>query len=60
MGSDGAEMIELKYEKLCMQVCMIASRDTSAYHVIQVVLRAVWYEGTAQLFSLTEFKSNLF
>ena len=25
-----------------------------------VVLRATWYEGTAQLLSLTEFKSHLF
>ena len=29
----------------------------SAYHV-QDVLRATWYEGTAQLLSLTEFKSK--
>ena len=25
-----------------------------------VVLHAMWYEGTAQLLSLTEFKSHLF
>ena len=25
-----------------------------------VVLRATWYKGTAQLLSLTEFKSHLF
>ena len=30
-----------------------------AYHVQHVVLHATWYEGTTQLLSLTEFKSNL-
>ena len=33
---------------------------SSAYHVQHVVLRATWYEGTAQLLSLTECKSHLF
>ena len=33
---------------------------SSAYHVQHVVLRATWYEGTAQLLSLTEYKSHLF
>ena len=33
---------------------------SSAYHVQQVVISATWYEGTAQLLSLTEFKSHLF
>ena len=32
---------------------------SSAYHVQHVVLRAMWYEGTAQLLSLTELKSHL-
>ena len=31
-----------------------------AYHVQQVVLRAMWYEGTTKLLSSTEFKSLLF
>ena len=30
----------------------------SAYHVQDAVLRATWYEGTAHLLSLTEFKSH--
>ena len=38
----------------------IACNTTSAYHVLQVMLRATWYEGTAQLLSLTELKSHLF
>ena len=29
---------------------------SSAHHVQHVVLRATWYEGTAQLLSLTEFE----
>ena len=33
---------------------------SSAHHVQHVVLRATWYEGTAQLLSLTELKSHLF
>ena len=33
---------------------------SSAYHAQQVVLRATWYEGTAQLLSMTELKSHLF
>ena len=32
---------------------------SSAYHVEHVVLRATWYERTAQLLSLTELKSHL-
>ena len=32
----------------------------SAYHVQHVMLFATWYEGTAQLLSLTEFKLYLF
>ena len=38
----------------------IACNTSSAYHVQHVVLRATWDEGTAQLLSLTEFKSHLF
>ena len=38
----------------------IACNSSSAYHVQHVVLRATWYEGTAELLSLTEFKSHLF
>ena len=38
----------------------ITCNTSSAYHVQHVVLRATWYEGTAQLFSLTELKSHLF
>ena len=33
---------------------------TSAYHMPHVVLHATWYEGTAQLLSLTKCKSHLF
>ena len=32
----------------------------SAYHVQHVLIRGTWYEGTAQLLSLTELKSHLF
>ena len=38
----------------------ITCNTSSAYHVQHVVLRATWYEGTAQLLSLTECKSHLF
>ena len=38
----------------------ITSNTSSAYHVQHVVLRAVWHEGTAQLLSLTDFKSHLY
>ena len=31
---------------------------SGAYHVQRVVLHATWYEGTAQLLSLTEFNLN--
>ena len=37
----------------------ITGTTSSAFHVQQLVLRATWYEGTAQLLSLTEFKSHL-
>ena len=38
----------------------IMCNKSSAYHVQHVVLCATWYKGTAQLLSLTEFKSHLF
>ena len=38
----------------------ITCNTSSAYHVQHVVLCATWYEGTAQLLSLTELKSHLF
>ena len=38
----------------------ITCNTPSAYHVQHVVLRATRYEGTAQLLSLTEYKSHLF
>ena len=38
----------------------ITCNTPNAYHVQHVVLRATWYEGTAQLLSLTELKSHLF
>ena len=41
----------------CVQ---ITCNTSSAYHVQHVVLRATWYEGTAQLLSLTELKLHLF
>ena len=41
----------------CVQV---TCNTWSAYHVQHVVLRVMWYEGTAQLLSLTEFHSHLF
>ena len=34
----------------------ITCNTSSAYHVRHVVLRAMWYEGTAQLLYLTEFE----
>ena len=37
----------------------ITCNTSNAYHV-QHVLCATWYEGTAQLLSLTELKSHLF
>ena len=33
---------------------------SSAYHVQPIVLRATWYERTAQLLGLAEFNSHLF
>ena len=38
----------------------ITCNTSGAYHVQHVVLHATWYEGTAQLLSLTELKSHLF
>ena len=38
----------------------ITCHTPCADHVQHVVLRATWYEGTAQLLSLTELKSHLF
>ena len=38
----------------------ITCNTSSAYHVQHVVLRATWYEVTAQLLSLTECESLLF
>ena len=38
----------------------ITCNTSSAYQVQHVVLHATWYEGTAQLLSLTELKSHLF
>ena len=38
----------------------ITCNTLSAYHVQHVVLRVIWYEGTAQLLCLTELKSHLF
>ena len=34
-------------------------RVTSAHHVQYAVLRVTWFEGTAQLLSMTEFKLHL-
>ena len=38
----------------------ITCNTSSAYHVQHVVIRATWCEGTAQLLSFTELKSQLF
>ena len=38
----------------------IKCNTSGAHHVQHFVLRATWYEGTAQLLSLTEFKLHLF
>ena len=38
----------------------ITCNTSSAYHVQHVVLRATWYEGTAQLLSFTKLKPHLF
>ena len=38
----------------------ITCNTFSAYHVQHVVIRATWYEGTAQLLNLTELKSHIF
>ena len=37
----------------------ITCNTSTAYHVQHLVLRAMWYKRTAQLLSLTEFKSHL-
>ena len=37
----------------------ITCNTSNAYHVQHVVLRATRYDGTAQLLSLTAFKSHL-
>ena len=36
----------------------ITCNTSSAYHVQRIMLCATWYEGTAQLLTLTEFKSH--
>ena len=41
----------------CVQ---ITCNTSSAYHVQHVALSATWYEGTAQLLSLTDLKLHLF
>ena len=38
----------------------ITCNTSNAYHVQHVVFRASWYEGTAQILRLTEYKSHLF
>ena len=38
----------------------ISCNTSSGHHVRYVVLRATWYEGTAHLLTMTEFKSHLF
>ena len=38
----------------------ITCNTSGAYHVQHVMLCAMWYEGTAQPLSLTEFNSHLF
>ena len=38
----------------------ITCNTSSAYHVQHAVLHATWYEGTAQLLTLTELKLHLF
>ena len=38
----------------------ITCNTSSAHHVQHIMLRATWYEGTAQLLSMTELKSHLF
>ena len=38
----------------------ITCKTLSAFHVQCVMFRATWYQGTAQLLSLTELKSHLF
>ena len=48
----------LKWPRRCH--VQISYNTSSACHVQHVVLRATWYEGTAQLSSLTELKLHLF
>ena len=38
----------------------ITCNTLSTYHVQHIMLRATWYEGTAQVLSVTEFKLHLF
>ena len=38
----------------------ITCNTSSAYHVHHLMLCVAWYEGTAQLLSLTELKLHLF
>ena len=41
-------------------IVQITCNTSSALSCASVMLRATWYEGTAQLLSLTELKSHLF
>ena len=50
----------LKWPRRNRAQIIIMCNTSSAFHVQHVVLRATWYEGTAQLLSLTELKSHLF
>ena len=42
------------------QLCVNHVQHIERLSCASVMLRATWYEGTAQLFSLTELKSHLF
>ena len=42
------------------QPCANHVQHTERLSRASVMIRATWYEGTAQLLSLTEFKSHLF
>ena len=50
----------LKWPRCNRNRVQISCNTSSACHVQHVVLRAMWYEGTAQLFTLTELKPHLF
>ena len=60
--------ISSQRRKLSQTCAQVARAQSCANHVqrierlsrASVVLRATWYEGTAQLLSLTELKSHLF